>query len=147
MKGRKRRFLGQARKQSKITETRKESRQGNGKYTGKTEGNGSGNKIVNKGAAQRENQQRNKTTKRKEFKNKEKKCDEEKNSMSERVGRLERKMKNEDRRRGKNNIVITGCRGEGKSKQQIKEDIEKFIKENIEGAKVKDCFIYEIATT
>jgi hypothetical protein len=67
--------------------------------------------------------------------------------MSERVGRLERKMKNEDRRRGKNNIVITGCRGEGKSKQQIKEDIEKFIKENIEGAKVKDCFIYEIATT
>jgi hypothetical protein len=57
-----------------------------------------------------------------------------------RVGRLERKMKNEERRRGKNNIVITGCRGEGKSKQQIKEDIEKFIKEDIEEAKVKDCY-------
>jgi hypothetical protein len=35
--------------------------------------------------------------------------------------------------------VITGWRGEGKSKQQIKEDIENLIKENIEEAKVKDC--------
>jgi hypothetical protein len=45
------------------------------------------------------------------------------NSMSERVGRLERKMKNEERRRRKNNLVITGWRGKGKSKRQIKEDI------------------------
>jgi hypothetical protein len=36
--------------------------------------------------------------------------------------------------------VITGWRGEGKSKQQIKEDVENFIKENIEEAKVKDCY-------
>jgi hypothetical protein len=36
--------------------------------------------------------------------------------------------------------VITGWRGEGKSKQQIKEDIENLIKENIEEAKVKDCY-------
>jgi hypothetical protein len=35
--------------------------------------------------------------------------------------------------------VITGWRGEGKSKQQIKEDIENFIKGGIEEAKVKDC--------
>jgi hypothetical protein len=56
------------------------------------------------------------------FKNKEKKWEAEKNSMSERVARLERKMENEQRRRRKNNIVITGWRGEGKSKQQIKED-------------------------
>jgi hypothetical protein len=31
-------------------------------------------------------------------------------------------MENEQRRRRKNHIVITGWRGEGKSKQQIKED-------------------------
>jgi predicted RNase H-like nuclease (RuvC/YqgF family) len=76
---------------------------------------------------------------REEFKNKEKKWEEEKNSMAERVARLERKMENEERRR-KNNIVITGWRGEGKSKQQTKEDIENFIKENIEEAKVKDWY-------
>jgi hypothetical protein len=35
--------------------------------------------------------------------------------------------------------VITGWRGEGKSKQQIIEDIENFIEENIEEAKFKDC--------
>jgi hypothetical protein len=64
---------------------------------------------------------------------------EEKNNMSERVARLERKMKNEERRKRKNNIVITGWRGEGKSKQHIQEDIENFLKENIEEAKVKDC--------
>jgi predicted nucleic acid-binding Zn-ribbon protein len=54
---------------------------------------------------------------REEFKNKEKKWEEEKNSMSERIARLERKMENEERRRRKNNILITGWRGEGKSKQ------------------------------
>jgi hypothetical protein len=64
---------------------------------------------------------------------------EEKNNMSEKVARLERKMKNEERRKRKNNIVITGWRGEGKSKQHIQEDIENFLKENIEEAKVKDC--------
>jgi putative IMPACT (imprinted ancient) family translation regulator len=42
--------------------------------------------------------------------------------MSERVARLERKMENEERRRAKNNIVMTGWRGEGKSKKLIKED-------------------------
>jgi hypothetical protein len=47
--------------------------------------------------------------------------------MSERVARLERKMKIEERRRRKNNTVLTGLRSEGKSKQQIKEDIENFI--------------------
>jgi hypothetical protein len=31
-------------------------------------------------------------------------------------------MENGERRRRKNNIVITGWRGEGKRKQQIKED-------------------------
>jgi hypothetical protein len=31
-------------------------------------------------------------------------------------------VENEERRRRKNNIVITEWRGEGKSKQQIKED-------------------------
>jgi hypothetical protein len=36
--------------------------------------------------------------------------------------------------------VITGWRGEGKSKQQIKEDIEHFVKENIEETKIKDCY-------
>jgi hypothetical protein len=36
--------------------------------------------------------------------------------MSERVARLERKMENEERKRRKINIVITGWRGEGKSK-------------------------------
>jgi hypothetical protein len=51
--------------------------------------------------------------------------------MSERVARLERKVENEERRRRKNNIVITGWRGEGKRKQQIKEDKENFIKENM----------------
>jgi hypothetical protein len=56
------------------------------------------------------------------FKNKEKKWEAEKNNMSQRVARLERKMENEQKRRRKNNIVITGWRGEGKSKQQIKED-------------------------
>jgi hypothetical protein len=56
------------------------------------------------------------------FKNKKKKCEEGKNSMSEKVARLERKMENEERRRRNNNIVIIGWRGEGKSKQQIKED-------------------------
>jgi hypothetical protein len=44
----------------------------------------------------------------------------------------------------KNKIKHSGnriWRGEGKSKQQIKEDIENFmIKENIEEAKVKDCY-------
>jgi hypothetical protein len=35
--------------------------------------------------------------------------------------------------------VITGWKGEGKSKQRIKEDIENFIKENIEEAKFKYC--------
>jgi hypothetical protein len=35
--------------------------------------------------------------------------------------------------------VITGWRGEGKSKQQIIEDRENFIKENIGEAKFKDC--------
>jgi hypothetical protein len=44
--------------------------------------------------------------------------------MSEKVARLERKMKNEERRKRKNNIVITEWRGEGKSKQHIQEDIE-----------------------
>jgi hypothetical protein len=73
-----------------------------------------------------------------EFKNREKKWEEE-NNMSERVTRLKRKMENEERRKRKNNIVITGWRGEGKSKQQIKENIENFIKENIEEAKFKDC--------
>jgi hypothetical protein len=47
--------------------------------------------------------------------------------MSERVARLERKMENEERRRRRNNTVLTGWRGEEKSKQQIKEDIENFI--------------------
>jgi hypothetical protein len=36
--------------------------------------------------------------------------------------------------------VITGWRGEGKSKQQINEDIEHFVKENIEETKIKDCY-------
>jgi hypothetical protein len=36
--------------------------------------------------------------------------------------------------------VITEWKGERKSKQQIKEDIEKLIKKNIEEAKVKDCY-------
>jgi septal ring factor EnvC (AmiA/AmiB activator) len=62
---------------------------------------------------------------REEFKNKEKEREEEKNSLIGRVAQLER-------RRRKNNIVITGWKGEGKSKQQIKEDIENFIKENRE---------------
>jgi hypothetical protein len=75
-----------------------------------------------------------------QFKNREKKWEKEKNNMSERVVRLERKMENEERRRRKNNIVITGWRGEGKSKQQIKEDIENFIKESIEEAKLKNCY-------
>jgi hypothetical protein len=47
--------------------------------------------------------------------------------MFERVTRLERKIENEERRRRKTNTVLTGLRGEGKSKQQIKEDIENFI--------------------
>jgi hypothetical protein len=50
-------------------------------------------------------------------------------------------MEYEGRRRRKNNIVITEWRNEGKSKQQIKDDIETFIiKENIEEGKVKDCY-------
>jgi hypothetical protein len=44
--------------------------------------------------------------------------------MSERVARREKKMENEERRRRKNSILITGWRSEGKSKQQIKEDME-----------------------
>jgi predicted RNase H-like nuclease (RuvC/YqgF family) len=75
---------------------------------------------------------------REEFMNKEKKWEEEKNSMSERVARLETKMENEERRRRKNNIVITGWRSEGSSKQQSREEVEKFIKENIGEAKVKE---------
>jgi hypothetical protein len=55
---------------------------------------------------------------REEFKNRENKWKGEKNNMSERVARLERKMENEERR------------SEGKSKQQIKHDIEIFLKEN-----------------
>ncbi|KAJ3628439.1 hypothetical protein MTP99_015743 [Tenebrio molitor] len=70
---------------------------------------------------------------REEFKNGEKKWEKGKNNMFERVARLEIKMENEERRRRKNNIVITG---EGKSKQVIKEDIENFIKKH----KVKDCY-------
>jgi hypothetical protein len=77
---------------------------------------------------------------REEFNNKEKKWEEEKNSMSERVARLETKMENEERRRRKNNIVITGWRSEGSSKQQSRVEVEKFIKENIGEAKVKDCY-------
>jgi hypothetical protein len=50
-------------------------------------------------------------------------------------------MENEEREEEKNNIVITGWRGEEKSKQQIKEDIESFIKEDIKEAKVKNCYI------
>jgi hypothetical protein len=49
-------------------------------------------------------------------------------------------MENEEREEEKNNTVINGWRGEGKSKQQIKEDIENFIKENLEEAKVIDCY-------
>jgi hypothetical protein len=41
------------------------------------------------------------------FKNKEKKWEEGKNCMSERVARLERKIENEERRRRNNNIVIS----------------------------------------
>jgi hypothetical protein len=77
---------------------------------------------------------------REEVMNKEKKWEEEKNSTSERVARLETKMENEERRRRKNNIVITGWRSEGSSKQQSREEVEKFIKENIGEAKVKDCY-------
>jgi hypothetical protein len=51
-------------------------------------------------------------------------------------------MENEERRRTKNNTVITGWRGEGKSQQQIKEDIENFRKGNIEEAKVKESSRY-----
>jgi hypothetical protein len=51
-----------------------------------------------------------------------------------------KKMENEEREEEKNNTVIIGWRGEGKSKQQIKEDIENFIKENLEEAKIKDCY-------
>jgi hypothetical protein len=51
-------------------------------------------------------------------------------------------MENEERRRTKNNTVITGWRSEGKSKQQIKEDIENFRKGNIEEAKVKESSRY-----
>jgi septum formation inhibitor MinC len=36
--------------------------------------------------------------------------------------------------------VITRWRGKEKSKQQIKEDIDNFIKENVEQAKGKDCY-------
>jgi hypothetical protein len=36
--------------------------------------------------------------------------------------------------------VIIGWIGERKSKRQIKEDVENLIKENIEEAKVKDCY-------
>jgi hypothetical protein len=50
--------------------------------------------------------------------------------MSERVAGLERKMENDERRRRNNNV---GWGGEGKSKQQIKEGIENFIKENFRG--------------
>jgi hypothetical protein len=53
--------------------------------------------------------------------------------MSQRVAGLERKMENDERRRRNNNVVITGWGGERKSKQQIKEDIENFIKENFRG--------------
>jgi hypothetical protein len=45
---------------------------------------------------------------------------EEKNNMSERVARLERKMKNEERRKRKNNIVITGWRASSTSKRTLK---------------------------
>jgi hypothetical protein len=55
---------------------------------------------------------------RKYFKNREKKWEEEKKGLTER--QLERKIEHEQRRTRKNNIVITGWRGEGKSKQQIK---------------------------
>jgi hypothetical protein len=40
----------------------------------------------------------------------------------------------------KNNIVITEWRSEGNSKQQSREEVEKFIKETIGEAKVKDCY-------
>jgi hypothetical protein len=46
----------------------------------------------------------------------------------------------ERRRRRRYNIVITEWRGKLKSKQQIEEDIENVIKENIEEAKVEDCY-------
>jgi hypothetical protein len=45
---------------------------------------------------------------------------------------MARKMENEERRRRRNNLVITEWRCDRKSKQQIRADIEKFIKENIE---------------
>jgi hypothetical protein len=51
-------------------------------------------------------------------------------------------VENEERRRRKNNIVTSGWRGEGKRKQQIKEEKENFIKENIE---VKE--FYNISTS
>jgi hypothetical protein len=60
--------------------------------------------------------------------------------MSERVVRLETQMENEERRRRKNNMVITGWRSERSSKQQSREEVEKFIKENIGEAKVKDYY-------
>jgi hypothetical protein len=41
-------------------------------------------------------------------------------------------MENKEKRRRKNYIVITRWKGEGKSKQQSREEVENFIKENIE---------------
>jgi hypothetical protein len=52
--------------------------------------------------------------------------------LTERVAWLERKIEYEERRRRRNNRVITEWRGKLKSKQQIEEDIENVIKENIE---------------
>jgi DNA repair exonuclease SbcCD ATPase subunit len=75
-----------------------------------------------------------------EFNNKEKEWEGEKNSLTERIAQLEKKMEYEERRRRKNNTVITGWRDKGKCKQQIKEDMENFIKENIEEVKLKDCY-------
>ncbi|KAJ3625177.1 hypothetical protein MTP99_018739 [Tenebrio molitor] len=71
---------------SKITRSREENRQGNGKDTRKAGGNESRNKRGNKADAKREprRQEKNRTT-REEFKNREQKWEEEKNNISERV--------------------------------------------------------------
>jgi hypothetical protein len=127
---------------SKITWSKEVKRQENGKDTRKAGGNENGNK--------RERGKENREVKReierlkKEFKNREKKWEEEKRNgrkgkkqhvwESSTAGKENGKWRKQKK---KNNIVITGWRGEGKSKQQIKEDIENLIKENIEEAKVK----------
>lgn len=80
---------------------------------------------------------------REEIRRKERQWEEEKKILVERIDKMEKRMETEERRKRRNNIMITGCSWVARSKQELKEEVENFMKKNITEVRVKECQIID----